>query len=98
MDADELLIIELLEIKLKEIEDNKKLWDRFGKKALELAKKKDFKALTNTESKMLFGFVHSKDFRKGLKLGYAIGIIQAIRCEKYYRTGLEHMQDYLEKD
>jgi len=53
---------ELLAIKLKEIQDNKKLWQTFGKQAFELTKKYDFKSYTTAKSKKGLGVLHLKDF------------------------------------
>ena len=90
MDSDK-----LLDIKLKEIQDNKKLWQSFGKKAFELTKKHDFKSYKTTKSKKELGVVHLNDFTKGINIGFTLGIIQAVRIEKYYTTGLASMQDIL---
>jgi len=86
---------ELLNIKLKEIQDNKKLWQRFGKKAFELTKKHDFKLYATAKSKKALGVVHLQDFTKGINIGFTLGIIEALRIEKYYTTCITSIQDVL---
>lgn len=82
----------LLDIKLKEIQDEKKLWQQFGKKAFELTKKHDFKSYTTAKSKKALGVTHSKDFIKGINIGFTLGVIQALRCEEYFNTCIISMK------
>ena len=89
---------ELLEISLKEIQDPKKLWQRFGKEAFEITQIHDFKSYNTAKSKKALGVVHSKDFIKGMKMGFTIGVIQAVRSEKYFDTCLQSMKAALKGD
>ena len=72
--------------------DPEKLWEIFGEEALELSKNYDFKSFATLKFRKSNKVTNSKDFIKGLHIGYTMGIIQKVRADKYLKTAIKHLQ------
>ncbi len=82
----------LMDEELKKIMDPKELWPRFGKEAKELSDNYDFKSFATLKFRKSIKVTNSKDFIRGLHIGYTIGIVQKVRAREFLDTTFKHMQ------
>ena len=76
---------------------DEKLFESIVIEAIELTRKEDFGKYKTAKFKKKMGIVHGKDYLKGVKIGYTVGMARAVCSEKKFNELHILVKNYINK-